>query len=73
LILVLGGSNVTHHGGGGGDYGAMIVARYNAMGGFLPPSFDTSGGGNWTMQFDADQVRKELLSPRPGALGVREY
>ena len=56
-------------------YGAMAVARFNQNGNgpFLAPTFNTSGGGNSTMQFDSDAVRKALNVAGPTVLGVHEY
>ena len=76
LILVLGEGSVNRDGGGNGNiYGAMAVARFNQNGNgpFLAPTFNTSGGGNSTMQFDSDAVRKALNVAGPTVLGVHEY
>ena len=74
LILVLGEGRVERDGGGNGDvYGAMAVARFNATGGFLPPFFDTNGGGNSTMQYDSTALRQALNSTGPRVLGIHEH
>jgi hypothetical protein len=76
LILVLGGGTVNRNGGGNGNiFGAMIVASFdvNGTGGFTAPSFTTNGGGNSTMQYDSDAVRKALNMSGPRVWGVHEY
>ena len=74
LILVLGAGRVERDGGGEGDiYGAMAVARFNATGGFLPPFFNTNGGGNSTMKYDSTALRQALNAAGPRVLGIHEY
>lgn len=74
LILVLGGGTVSRQGGGGDlSLCAMAVARFGSSGGFLAPTFNVSGGGNSTIRYDSDWVRKALKSMGPGVLGVSEY
>jgi hypothetical protein len=74
LILVLGAGRVERDGGGEGDiYGAVVVARFNAAGGFLPPFFDTAGGGNSTMKYDSTALRQALNIAGPRVLGVHEF
>ena len=74
LILVLGEGRVERDGGGEGDiYGAMAVARFNATGGFLPPFFDTDGGGNSTMKYDSTALRRAMNTTGPRVLGIHEF
>lgn len=76
LILVLGTGNLNRNGGGNGNiYGSITVAKFdqNGTGGFLAPSFTTNGGGNSTIQYDSDAVRRALNVSGPLVLGVREY
>ena len=74
LILVLGEGRVERDGGGEGDvYGAMAVARFNSTGGFLPPFFDTDGGGNSTMHYDSRALRQALNATGPRVLGIHEF
>jgi hypothetical protein len=74
LILVLGGGTVSRQGGGGDtSLCAMAIARFGPTGGFLAPSFTVSGGGNSTVRYDSEWVRKALKSMGPGVLGVSEY
>ncbi|HEY5837916.1 MAG TPA: pilus assembly PilX N-terminal domain-containing protein [Pyrinomonadaceae bacterium] len=74
LILVLGDGRVERDGGGNGEiYGAIAVARFNATGGFLPPFFDTNGGGTSTMKYDSSALRQALNAAGPRVLGIHEY
>lgn len=74
LILVLGAGRVERDGGGEGDvYGAIAVARFNATGGFLPPFFNTAGGGTSTMRYDSTALRQAINVAGPRVLGVHEY
>ena len=74
LILVLGNGRVERDGGGEGDiYGAIVVARFNATGGFLPPFFNTNGGGNSTMKYDSSALRQALNVAGPRVLGIHEF
>jgi hypothetical protein len=74
LILVLGNGRVERDGGGEGDiYGAVAVARFNATGGFLPPFFNTNGGGNSTMKYDSSALRQALNIAGPRVLGIHEF
>jgi hypothetical protein len=76
VILVLGGGSVNRNGGGNGNiYGAIVVAKFDTVGSgnFLAPSFNTNGGGNSTMRFDSEAVRKALNAGGPRVWGVHEY
>lgn len=76
LILVLGEGSVNRNGGGNGNiYGSITVAKFDktGTGGFLAPSFTTNGGGNSTIQYDSEAVRKALNLPGPVVMGVREF
>ena len=76
LVLVLGAGSVNRDGGGNGNiYGAMSVAKFDAVGpgGFLAPTFNTNGGGNSTMQYDSSWVRKALDMSGPRTQGIHEY
>lgn len=74
LILVLGEGRVERDGGGNGDiFGAMAVARFNDTGGFLPPFFDTDGGGNSTMKYDSTALRRAMNTTGPRVLGIHEF
>lgn len=72
LVLVLGKGRVIRSGGGNGKiFGAMAVASFGATGGFVHPTFDMSGGGNMTMQYDKAAV-DAARSIGKQALGVVE-
>src|ERR1044072_444368 len=74
LILVLGNGHVERDGGGNGEImGAVTVARFNSTGGFLPPFFDTNGGGTSLMQYDSTAIRKALNVSGPRVMGIHEY
>ena len=76
LILVLGEGSINRKGGGNGNiYGAITVSKFdvNGTGGFLAPSFTTSGGGNSTIQYDSEAVTRALNLSGPLVKGVREY
>ena len=74
LILVLGDGHVERKGGGGDtSLGAIAVAHFDSTGNFLAPTFNVSGGGNSTIRYDSEWVKKALKSAGPGVLGVSEY
>ena len=74
LILVLGGGSINRDGGGNGNiYGAIAVASFDSTGGFTAAEFHTNGGGNATIQYDSDAIRKALNVSGPRILGVGEY
>lgn len=76
LILVLGEGSINRKGGGNGNiYGSITVAKFdvNGTGGFLAPTFTTSGGGNSTIQYDSEAVNRALNLSGPLVMGVREY
>lgn len=74
LILVLGNGNVQRTGGGSGTVkGAMVVARTTPGQPFLPPTYDSSGGGNLSVIYDSVWVKKALDSGGPRIVNVREF
>ena len=74
LIMVLGSGNVQRTGGGSGVItGAMVVARITPGQPFLAPTFDTTGGGNLSVIYDSEWVRKALDSGGPRITNVREF
>lgn len=74
LIIVLGEGHIQRNGGGNGNiYGAIIVAKFGATGGFQPPFFDTNGGGNALLQYDSAAVRNALGLSGPRVMGIHEY
>ena len=78
VIMVLGTGEVYRSGGGSGNIlGAMFVAKFAAAGAdtdqFSAPVFDTSGGGNATIQYCTDAVDKAKSVGGHAIKGVREY
>ncbi|MBA2702379.1 MAG: hypothetical protein H0U60_00815 [Blastocatellia bacterium] len=74
LILVLGNGNVQRTGGGSGLVkGAMVVANVTSGQPFLAPTYDSTGGGNLSVIYDSDWVRKALDSGGPRIVNVREF
>jgi Tfp pilus assembly protein PilX len=75
LVLALGGGSLVRSGGGGGVIGgAMIIAKFDryAVGNpFLSPVFNTSGGGNSTVQYNSDFINQTLNAVRR-PLGIVE-
>jgi hypothetical protein len=75
LVLALGAGTITRSGGGGGLIGgAMIVARFDryAIGDpFLAPTFNTSGGGNSTVEYNSDLINRSFNTARR-PLGIVE-
>jgi Tfp pilus assembly protein PilX len=76
LIIVTGAQGVRRSGTGGGEItGNMVVAPYdksNISGGFLPPQFDTRGGGNSQMRYNSSAVANGMLAVSNFVQGVAE-
>ena len=76
LIIVTGPEGVRRSGGGNGEiHGNMVVAPYdkaNVAGGFLPPQFDTRGGGNSEMRYNSSSVANGMLAVSNFVQGVAE-
>ena len=74
VILVLGGGTLVKQGGGNRDiFGSIMVARFNATGGFLDPSFDyNGGGGSSNLQYDSRAVLDAVTIPGANVLGIVE-
>ena len=74
VVLVLGQGELIRHGGGNGStLGAVLVAKFNNSGDFLPPTLTTDGGGNSNVQYDSGWVRKALASPGPRVMAIGEF
>lgn len=74
LILVLGGGEVLRNGGGNGTtLGSIVVAKFGTTGGFLPPKFDSNGGGTSDVKYDSKWVENALTRLGPRVVGVSEY
>jgi hypothetical protein len=73
IVLVMGEGRVTKAGGGNGTFdGTLMIAKFGATGGFLPPYFDVSGGGNALLEYDSEAVKKALKTPGHRVLAVTE-
>jgi hypothetical protein len=73
LILVLGAGQILRNGGGNGTtLGAIMVAHFDSTGGFLPPIFDSNGGGTSDIFYDSKWVDKALMTSGPSVRGVIE-
>ena len=73
LVLVLGDGILTRSGGGNGiSLGAIVVARFGATGGFLNPTFTSSGSGTSTIQLDRNRVKNALRLAGVYVMGISE-
>lgn len=76
LIIATGAAGVRRSGTGGGEItGNMVVAPYdksNVTGGFLPPQFDTRGGGNSEMRYNSSAVANGMIAVSNFVQGVAE-
>jgi Tfp pilus assembly protein PilX len=73
IILVLGNGSVVKQGGGNKDiFGAIVVAKFGATGGFLAPSFVYGGTGTSNLQFDSAAYRDAMMVTGHATLGVVE-
>jgi hypothetical protein len=74
LVLVLGDGVVNRSGGGNAtNFGAFVVARFGSSGGFLNPTFISSGSGTSGLQLDRASAKKALRLGGVFALAVSEY
>ena len=74
VVLVLGQGVLIRHGGGNGStLGAVLVAKFDNSGDFLPPTLTTDGGGNSAIQYDSGWVRRALASPGPKVMAIGEF
>jgi hypothetical protein len=75
LVLVMGNGAVVRSGTGNGNVlGAWLVAKFprTGTGGFTAPSFNVSGGGNGSFQFDTKAVDDALRTLGMRVVGVAE-
>ncbi len=76
LILVTGTGGIERSGGGTGTLqGNIIVAPYdknNLGGGFLPPQYDLSGGGNSGVIYNSSSVANGMVAVSNFVLAVAE-
>lgn len=74
LVLVLGDGAINRSGGGSAtNYGAFVLARFSSSGGFLNPSFISSGSGTSGLQLDREKVKNALRLGGVYVLAVSEY
>ncbi|HEX3280816.1 MAG TPA: hypothetical protein VHR36_06255, partial [Pyrinomonadaceae bacterium] len=74
LVLVLGDGVINRTGGGSAtNFGAFVLARFGSSGGFLNPSFVSSGSGTSGLQLDRNNVRNALRLGGVFVLAVSEY
>lgn len=74
LVLVLGGGILDRSGGGNGtSLGAFVVAKFNSTGGFLAPTFTSSGSGTSWLQLDREKVKTALRLGGIPVLSVSEF
>jgi hypothetical protein len=74
LVLVLGDGAINRSGGGSAtNYGAFVLARFASSGGFLNPSFVSSGSGTSGLQLDRNNIKNALLLGGVYVLAVSEY
>jgi Tfp pilus assembly protein PilX len=74
LVLVLGDGDMERGGGGSAaNYGAFVIARFGSSGGFLNPSFVSSGSGTSGLQLDREKVKNALRLGGVYVLAVSEY
>jgi len=73
-ILVLGTGKLIRKGGGDGKiYGGVTLAAFGReSGGFTAPYFETSGGGNSTIQYDSLALTNAIASGT-NVSGIREF
>jgi Tfp pilus assembly protein PilX len=74
LVLVLGDGAINRTGGGSAtNFGAFVVARFGSSGGFLNPSFVSSGSGTSGLQLDRNSVKNALRLGGVYVLALSEY
>jgi hypothetical protein len=74
LVLVLGGGVLDRSGGGNGtSLGAFVVAKFDATGDFLAPTFTSSGSGTSWLQLDRNKIKMALRLGGVPVLSVSEF
>jgi hypothetical protein len=78
VILVMGTGNVLKSGAGNGVIrGSIIVANFDPIGAvgtpFGGPTYIVDGGGNSTVGYDSEWIRKAIATLGLSILGIREY
>lgn len=74
LVLVLGDGVMNRSGGGSAtNFGAFVLARFGSTGGFLNPSFVSSGSGTSGLQLDRESVKNALRLGGVYVMAISEY
>ena len=74
LVLVLGDGVMNRSGGGSAtNFGAFVLARFGSTGGFLHPSFISSGSGTSGLQLDREAIKNALRLGGVYVMAVSEY
>lgn len=74
LVLVLGDGVMDRNGAGNStSLGAFVVARFGSSGGFLAPTFTSSGSGTSVIQLDRSKVKTALRLGGVSAIAVSEF
>ncbi|MFN2497483.1 MAG: hypothetical protein ABR557_00165 [Pyrinomonadaceae bacterium] len=74
LVLVLGDGIMNRSGGGSAtNFGAFVLARFGSSGGFLNPSFISSGSGTSGLQLDRESIKNALRLGGVYVMAVSEY
>jgi hypothetical protein len=74
LVLVLGDGVINRSGGGNSvTLGAFVVAKFGSTGGFLNPTFISSGSGTSALQLDRSKVQNALLLGGVYTMAVSEF
>lgn len=72
LILLLGNGELNVSGGGSTMEGALVLAKFNSTGDFLPPVISLSGG-SYTFKYKADRIAGAIKTVNLAVIGAREY
>ena len=74
LVLVLGDGVINRSGAGNSvTLGAFVLAKFGSTGGFLNPSFTSSGSGTSALQLDRSKVQNALLLGGVYTMAVSEF
>jgi hypothetical protein len=74
LVLVLGDGIIDRNGAGNAvSLGAFVVASFGSTGGFLAPSFTSSGSGTSKIQLDRAKIKTALRFGGVSAVAVSEF
>jgi hypothetical protein len=74
LVLVLGDGVINRSGAGNSlTLGAFVLAKFGSTGGFVNPSFTSSGSGTSSIQLDRSKVQRALLLGGVYTMSVSEF